>query len=345
MNRDLAVKEFLSIWKRAGFKKYKMRKFEEYGLYLRHKNFLQSEYVITFNDLSGKLLALKPDVTLSILKNKSSDGDNQKLYYTESVYRLDKKAHSYKEIDQAGLEVIGSIGKTETAEVLLLALKSLEATGYGFTLDVSHMGILGRVIDETAAGNAELKAKILYCLSMKNAHDLKKALDKENRDSGKLLSLVSLPSDLSDATEELKRLFGEGGELDELISVLSVLSELGYSDNISVDFSIVNDFEYYNGIVFRGYLEGSPRHVLSGGRYDGLADKFKKGQEALGFAVYLGELPTDVSDDGFDCDVLIISSDAKKSLTLAEDLRKSGKSVRIERVRPEKIRAKEILEV
>ncbi len=341
MNRDAVTKEFLSLWKRAGFKKYKMRKFEEYSLYLQNKNFLQSEYVITFNDLSGKLLALKPDVTLSILKNKSSDSDNQKLYYTESVYRLDKKAHSYKEIDQAGLEVIGSIDTTETVEVLLLALKSLKATGLSYTLDISHMGILGSLLDE-ATDSPELKEKILSFLSMKNSHDLEKALGGKGK---KLLRLLSLPKDIPSALNELKDIIGENEALSEMTEVLSVLLALGFGDNISVDFSIVNDAQYYNGIVFRGYLQGAPRQVLSGGRYDGLADKFKHGQGALGFAVYLGELPTAEEGDDFDCDVLIISSDTKKAITSAEALRLTGKSVRIERAHPEKIRAREILEV
>ena len=333
--------EFQRLWKSYGFKKYKMRKFEEYSLYLQNKNFLQSEYVITFNDLSGKLLALKPDVTLSILKNKSSDGDNQKLYYTESVYRLDKKAHSYKEIDQAGLEVIGSVGITETVEVISLALKSLALTGRGYTLDISHMGLLTSLVKEATEGDAELEREVLSFISMKNSHDLKKALGEK---AEKLLRLVSLPRDTDSALKELSEIFGENKELSELIRVISVLKELGLG-GVSLDFSIINDTEYYNGIVFRGYAKGAPRQVLSGGRYDRLADKFKKGQEALGFAIYLGELPAEKETNSFDCDVLIISSNPVSSVTLAETLRKTGKSVRIERTRPENIRAKEVLEV
>ena len=74
------------LYEKAGYKKYKMRKFEEYSLYLENKSFLTSEYVITFNDLSGRLLALKPDVTLSIVKNtNATPSASEKLYYTESV--------------------------------------------------------------------------------------------------------------------------------------------------------------------------------------------------------------------------------------------------------------------
>jgi ATP phosphoribosyltransferase regulatory subunit len=86
MNLPLAVTEKIafrlrSLYNRYGYTQYKMSKFEEYDLYARNKDFLLSENVITFTDLSGKLMALKPDVTLSIVKNSRDDAENlQKLY-------------------------------------------------------------------------------------------------------------------------------------------------------------------------------------------------------------------------------------------------------------------------
>ena len=57
------------LYEQAGFRQYHMGRFEEYGLYRENSRFLSSEQVITFTDLDGRLLALKPDVTLSIAKN------------------------------------------------------------------------------------------------------------------------------------------------------------------------------------------------------------------------------------------------------------------------------------
>ena len=57
------------LYEKAGFRQYHMGRFEEYGLYQENRRFLSSEQVITFTDLDGRLLALKPDVTLSIAKN------------------------------------------------------------------------------------------------------------------------------------------------------------------------------------------------------------------------------------------------------------------------------------
>ena len=96
-----------ALYSRYGYSQYKMSKFEEYDLYARNKDFLISENVITFTDLSGKLMALKPDVTLSIVKNTTDQVPwVQKLYYNENVYRTAKGAAGYREIMQTGLEVL-----------------------------------------------------------------------------------------------------------------------------------------------------------------------------------------------------------------------------------------------
>ena len=61
--------ELRSIYNHFGYSRYRMSKFEEYELYLHNKDFLISDSVITFTDTNGRLMALKPDVTLSIVKN------------------------------------------------------------------------------------------------------------------------------------------------------------------------------------------------------------------------------------------------------------------------------------
>lgn len=58
-----------SLYMSRGYRLYRMGKFEEYDLYSRNKDFLVSDTVITFMDMNGRLMALRPDVTLSIIKN------------------------------------------------------------------------------------------------------------------------------------------------------------------------------------------------------------------------------------------------------------------------------------
>ena len=55
------------LYQSYGYVQYQMSKFEEYDLYAQNKDFLISDNVITFMD-DGRLMALKPDVTLSIVR-------------------------------------------------------------------------------------------------------------------------------------------------------------------------------------------------------------------------------------------------------------------------------------
>lgn len=104
-SEERAVLALRSLYRKYGYMPYKMSKFEEYDLYVKNKDFLVSDSVITFNDMDGRLLALKPDVTLSIVKNTDDKPlCKTKLFYNENVYRVSGSTHAYKEIMQTGLE-------------------------------------------------------------------------------------------------------------------------------------------------------------------------------------------------------------------------------------------------
>ena len=127
-NQDILSKLEQSIYRlrelfiENGYRKFKMNKFEEYDLYSKNKEFLVSDGVIVFNDTNGKLLALKPDVTLSIIKNSKDNKDCvEKFYYNENVYRISPTSHTYKEIMQSGVECIGKISFNE----VVLLVKSV----------------------------------------------------------------------------------------------------------------------------------------------------------------------------------------------------------------------------
>ena len=126
-----------------------MGRFEEYGLYQENERFLASKQVITFTDLDGRLLALKPDVTLSIAKDaQPAPGECKRFYYSESVYRPSLESHTFREISQMGLECVGAVGGGDTIQAVELAADSLAQTGSDFVLALGHMG---RALREAAA--------------------------------------------------------------------------------------------------------------------------------------------------------------------------------------------------
>ncbi len=93
-----------------------------------------------------------------------------------------------------------------------------------------------------------------------------------------------------EAVEPLALNAAMGAALTELRTLCRTLEAQGETDRLKLDLSLVNDMEYYNGLVLQGYVTGLPRAVLKGGRYDPLAEQFRPGARAIGYALYLDEL-------------------------------------------------------
>lgn len=149
---EAAVFALRELYCRYGYTPYRMSKFEAYEFYLQNKEFLVSDRIITFHDTDGELMALKPDVTLSIVKNGTdAPGCIQRSYYNENGYRVSGSSHQFREIMQTGLECIGDLDFYEIYEVILLAARSLACIAEEYVLDVSHLGMLGAILDETGA--------------------------------------------------------------------------------------------------------------------------------------------------------------------------------------------------
>ena len=66
---ERAVYALRTLYLSFGYRRYKVSKFEEYDLYAENKSFLSDKSILTFTDTDGRLMALKPDITLSIIKN------------------------------------------------------------------------------------------------------------------------------------------------------------------------------------------------------------------------------------------------------------------------------------
>ena len=336
-NEEKAMMRLRALYRRYGYTQYKMSKFEEYDLYVRNKSFLASDQIITFNDTGGRLMALKPDVTLSIVKNTKDDEVSLcRYYYNENVYRLSQSSNEYKERMQVGLECIGSIDVYSMSEVIALAELSLGTISSRYVLDISHMGYLSALMDGMGLTD-EQRAPVLKCISEKNAPEIEKLAARFELgadDCGKLMTLAALYGPFETTVGTLRALGGEAAAeyVAELEAVYRTVRRLGAGQNIHLDFSIVNDMNYYSGIIFRGFIDGIPTGILSGGRYDNLMLRFGKKSGAIGFAVYVDLLERfDTPSRPYDVDVLLLYDDTAETETLADavhELTESGKSVR-----------------
>ncbi len=280
------------LYRSYGYAQYKMSKFEEYDLYANNKDFLISDRVITFTDTNGKLMALKPDVTLSIIKNIKDRSDGvQKLFYNENVYRISKGNQSYKEIMQVGLESIGDIGPENLRQVIILAAKSLQSISENCLLNISNLDLLSQIIGEAAQSGVKT-ADILKCVEEKNEAGLKK-LDISEKNQIILSRLIRASGSAGQVLPELIQALEGLCDISSLQTLAQLIDEIEDEQvlkMLQVDFSVVGDINYYNGIIFKGFVEGVPSAVLSGGQYDKLMKKLKHSSSAVGFAVYLDML-------------------------------------------------------
>lgn len=338
-----------SLYASYGYSLFNMSKFEEYELYAQNKNFLISDHVITFTDTTGRLMALKPDVTLAIVKNtKDEPNARKKLYYTESVYRVSQKSGTFREIEQAGVEVLGDIDSLCLGEVLTMAEKSLAAVSPDSVLAVSQLDLLMLAVRKLGIP-ASREGDILDCVGEKNQHGIDAILKEENLPLENADFLKALLSHYGKPASVLAgiRPFCQSEEAKQILTSFEKILSLVDPSRIAVDFSTLGDLRYYNGIVFRGYVNGIAENLLSGGEYHRLMQKMNKRSHAVGFAVYL-----DLLDDfgktleAYDCDVLLLyQKDTDPALVMkqAEDLRRNGKRVDCAAAVPQNKRYREII--
>lgn len=293
---EITVMKLRRLYESKGFSKFRMSKFESYDFYAKNRDFLVGNRIITFSDLNGKLMALKPDVTLSIVKNADDTVSRRKLYYTENVYRESKDVHEFKEIFQVGLEVLGSIDLFETVEIITLAIKSLLEIDKNAVLELSHMGYVQGLIDSLPC-DADASNEIRRLISEKNPHDLMRLADKYNLPDEPIENICEMMQPKPTNDEAL--LFAQSSAVnskmseaaEELKSIYNLLKKSELQNHVKIDLSVTGDPNYYNGVIMHGYVGGIPRDVLSGGRYDMLMEKMcKKQSHAMGFAIYFDAL-------------------------------------------------------
>lgn len=288
-----AAARMCGVYELYGYRHFRMGKFEEYDFYVKNRDFLPPGPIVTFTDMNGRLMALKPDVTLSIVKNTCASADEpQRLYYTESIYRVSHEVREFREIDQIGVEYIGGVTPFTNIELVNLACQSLACIEESYVLNVSHMGYLAGLFETLDVPTAH-KRGLLGCIESKNAHELSRLARQyglKSADEERMERLLRISGPLAQSLSEANALCVNGAMLSaarELERLAGALPDA----LLKLDFSITSDPRYYNGLMFRGFVQSIPRAVLSGGRYDHLLRRMGKGNlEGIGFALYFDEV-------------------------------------------------------
>ncbi len=263
-------------------------------------------------DSDGRLLMLRPDLTLPVARlaaTRMRAGELPcRLRYAAPVVReqLSLKGQP-RQFTQLGVELIHDDGAAAEAEVVALLAEALEA------LEVEAWRIVcGSVVPLTALLDACVASRELRERALALVHDS----DLVSLDS--LVAQSGLAEPVCRAISRLPRVSGGIEALDELDALLDAagveegargIAELrqlardlpaSLGERLSFDFSIINSFDYYTGIVFKGYAEGISASLGSGGRYDAVLANLgmDEGLAACGFALSLERLQEALGEQG-----------------------------------------------
>ena len=88
----------------------------------------------------------------------------------------------------------------------------------------------------------------------------------------------------------LRALGCDEAAVGQLEALAALLAANGVLKSVNIDFSVLSDMKYYNGVTFQGFVRGVPAGVISGGQYDRLLDRMGRKGRAIGFACYLDAL-------------------------------------------------------
>ncbi len=252
------------------------------------------ESMIKFVGPNGRILVLRPDLTVPIARVAAAKLTNEgvkRLFYIQNSYAAAEPAIGKSgEFTQAGIELIGDADSSADAEVIALAVRALQTAGLKtFTIDIGQVAYFKALVSGLDLEEAQIDA-LRHAVDTKDIIEIESMANRLGITGRQRKQVLALPSLFGGAEvfDKALALSDEQGcreAVENLRSVYELLSEFGISEYISIDFGMLHDIAYYSGIIFRGLTPEIGFPVVSGGRYDDLLGKFGEPSPATGFAL------------------------------------------------------------
>lgn len=297
------------------------------------------ESMVKFFDQKGRILVLRPDITVPVARiTATKNRDVQlpiKYSYIGNVFRFNEVGGGRQnEFTQAGIEMLGDSSSESDAEIIAMAINTLKSAGLKeFKIEIGQVEFFKGLAEEAEFINEDIDA-------------ISKQIDKKDLVGvEEILNRYDISTDLKDIILKLTGLFGPVDVIKEfkkssinerslkaienVEEVVSILSDYGFSEYVSIDLGMLKSLNYDTGITFRGFTNGVGFPILSGGRYDNLTSSFGKECPATGFSLRINMLMTAMENSGLtfekpSVDSLICYEKAnrKRAIEIAEALRK-----------------------
>lgn len=333
------------IFYKWGYKEIITPTVEFYETFNHDSQTLKEEDMYKFFDNRGRILVLRPDMTIPIARVVETKFKDEslpiKLRYNSNVFRVHASLGGKRnEYTDCGVEFIGLEDKKSDLEVLVLALEALEKLGLSdFKLEIGNIGFFEGVF-ETLNISKESKEIIAQYIEDKNLKNLEDYLDE-----------IDIKDEYKEFFNKLPWLFGDRSILEEakvlafneelkanleyLENLYSELDILGYGNKVTFDLGMVPRLNYYTGIIFRGYGEGVGNTVLRGGRYDNLITIGEEYIPAIGFSLDINsvienvKISEKINTIDKSCKIYYSSKYRIEAIRKSEKLRQEGKIVEL----------------
>ncbi len=284
------TKHIESIFVNNNYIQIKPSIFEDYDNFKAINKRIKTESMVKV--VSDKILVLRPDITTSIIKSLIPRWEEDlilKLFYHSTVYKNTGK-EGIKEIRQFGCEYLGEKSIEADKEIVNMSLDILQRFGEKFILEVGNSNYINGLLSEFKLKEYE-ENKLKNLILRKNKIEIKSYIKKlhiKEEIKETLLNLFELNGNIEEVLSKAKKLYTNdlmNKSLKELEEISLIIKESNCKEYINFDLSMIGKFDYYEGIMIKGYYSNVYKEILSGGRYDSLTEEFGRRVPAIGFCI------------------------------------------------------------
>lgn len=278
-----------------GYKEIETPTIEFYDTFGGERGLINQESMYKFCDSKGRLLVLRPDLTVPVARVAATRLKDEvlpiKCCYIGNTFSFDELGGGRQnEFTQAGCELLGINSPEADAEVVAMAIETVKSTGIEeFQIDIGQVGFFKGLMEESGLSEDEIE-EVRELIDQKNLVGVEQVMDRHKVKTPLKRIILDLPK-LFGSRDILQNINSEdiGKEatkaIENIKAVLEILEDRNLAQYVSLDLGMVQSLNYYTGIVFRGFTYGVGFPILSGGRYDKLVAKFGRDCEATGFSL------------------------------------------------------------
>lgn len=329
-----------------GYRDIQTPTFEFFDVFSKEVGTTPSRELYKFFDKDGNTLVLRPDFTPSIARCAA------KYFMDESVpIRLCYQGNTFtntsnlqgklKEVTQMGAELIGDASVYADAEMIAMMIEALYHAGLtDFQISIGNVDFFKGACEE-AGLDEETELELRELISGKNFFGAEEllcgiAVSEEKKGALKKISELYGSVEILETAKQASVNQRSRDAIERLEKVYQVLCEYGVEKYVSFDLGMLSKYNYYTGIIFKGFTFGVGDAIVKGGRYDSLLKHFGKDAPAIGFVVVVDDLlsamnrqETVIAESPHTIRLAYTEETFEKQLRLAKQMRAEGKKVEL----------------